>query len=64
MHFYSSSRHDGLVKHIEQDHKVIEYFSQRDDGLVYRSVAFDPHDTVGLMELRDCPKLLTHHLDF
>ena len=46
MHFYSSARHDGLVKRLEQDHKVVEYFTERDDHLVYRSVAYDPVETV------------------
>ncbi|KAJ3221485.1 hypothetical protein HK099_003463 [Clydaea vesicula] len=43
MHFYSSARSDGLVKRVDEFNKVIEYFTSRDDRLIYRSVTFETH---------------------
>jgi hypothetical protein len=37
MHFYSRSRPDGLVKRIDSPRKVLHYFEDREDRLVYRS---------------------------
>lgn len=41
MHFYSSARHDGLVRREELSHKSMEFFIGRDDGLVYRSSTYE-----------------------
>ncbi|KAI9017013.1 hypothetical protein BC832DRAFT_4135 [Gaertneriomyces semiglobifer] len=39
--FYPSARSDGLVKRVDDITKVMEYFTERDDRLVYRSVTFE-----------------------
>ncbi|KAI8925801.1 hypothetical protein BC831DRAFT_459481 [Entophlyctis helioformis] len=44
MHFYPSARSDGLVKRIESSRKVMEFFTEREDRLVYRSVTYDVED--------------------
>lgn len=49
MHFFPETRFDGLVKRIEQEFKIMEYFVDREDGLIYRSVTFDP-DSGGVAE--------------
>ncbi|KAI9348730.1 hypothetical protein DFJ73DRAFT_834662 [Zopfochytrium polystomum] len=41
IHFYPSARSDGLVKRIEKPNKVMEYFTEREDRLSYRSVTFE-----------------------
>ncbi|KAJ3378839.1 hypothetical protein HDU84_007250 [Entophlyctis sp. JEL0112] len=41
IHFFPSTRSDGLVKRIEQQDKVIECFADREDKLIYRSVKYD-----------------------
>ncbi|RKO85891.1 hypothetical protein BDK51DRAFT_18590, partial [Blyttiomyces helicus] len=41
MHFYPSARSDGILKRVEEPRKVIDYFTEREDGLVYRSVTYD-----------------------
>jgi hypothetical protein len=45
-HFYASSRSDGLVQRLEEPRKIKEYFTDRDDRLIYRSVAFDTSEVV------------------
>ncbi|KAJ3415919.1 hypothetical protein HDV05_003760 [Chytridiales sp. JEL 0842] len=42
IHFYPSARSDGLVKRVEKVNKIIEYFTEREDRLVYRSVTYEP----------------------
>jgi hypothetical protein len=40
--YYPNRNHDGLIKRIEQiGEKTIEYYENRDDRVVYRSVRFD-----------------------
>jgi hypothetical protein len=39
--FYHEARVDGLYKRVEKKNKIIEYFKDRDDLLIYRSVRFD-----------------------
>lgn len=41
MHFYPSARSDGLMKRIEEPNKILEYFTEREDYLVYRSVTHE-----------------------
>ncbi|KAI8843848.1 hypothetical protein BJ741DRAFT_589388 [Chytriomyces cf. hyalinus JEL632] len=41
IHFYPHSRSDGLVKRLEKEDKIIQYFTEREDNLVYRSVRYD-----------------------
>lgn len=41
MYFFSNSRHDGLMKRIIEDEKIIELFVNREDRLTYRSIRFD-----------------------
>lgn len=41
MHFYLSSRSDGLVRRVEKPGKVVEYFEEREDKITYRSVTYD-----------------------
>ncbi|KAJ1334440.1 hypothetical protein BSLG_007595 [Batrachochytrium salamandrivorans] len=40
MHFYSNARSDGLVK------RVMEYFTECEDRLVYRSITYDVDDGI------------------
>jgi len=43
LHYYTSARIDGLVKRVdEMGKKCMEYFSGRDDHLIYRSVSVTP----------------------
>ncbi|KAJ3080287.1 hypothetical protein HK102_003163, partial [Quaeritorhiza haematococci] len=44
MHFYPRARPDGLVKHLQGGSKIMEFFTEREDRLIYRSVTFDPDD--------------------
>ncbi|KAJ3065432.1 hypothetical protein HDU98_011207, partial [Podochytrium sp. JEL0797] len=44
IHFFPTSRSDGLVKRVEAENKVIEYFTDREDKLVYRSVTYEYSD--------------------
>ncbi|KAI8610112.1 hypothetical protein BC830DRAFT_1147299 [Chytriomyces sp. MP71] len=46
IHFFPNSRSDGLVKRFEQESKVIEYFTEREDKLVYRSVCYEINEAV------------------
>jgi hypothetical protein len=41
MHFYSNARVDGLVRREELPRKSMEFFTGRDDGLVYRSSTYE-----------------------
>ncbi|KAI8847415.1 hypothetical protein BC829DRAFT_418416 [Chytridium lagenaria] len=41
LHFFPSARSDGLVKRVEGDFKVMEYFIEREDRLIYRSATFE-----------------------
>jgi hypothetical protein len=45
MEFYSSARPDGLVKRTEEPRKIIYYFVNRDDFLIYRSITYDVYDS-------------------
>ncbi|KAJ3026471.1 UNVERIFIED_CONTAM: hypothetical protein HDU68_005603 [Siphonaria sp. JEL0065] len=44
IHFFPTSRSDGLVKRVQAQNKVIEYFTEREDNLVYRSVTYEQAD--------------------
>ncbi|KAJ3340561.1 hypothetical protein HDU93_006854 [Gonapodya sp. JEL0774] len=44
MNFYAAARFDGLLRRIDEGTKVVELYEERDDGLYYRSVVFDPTD--------------------
>lgn len=42
--YYQNRNHDGLIKRIEKiGEKTIEYYENRDDRVIYRSVRFDPN---------------------
>lgn len=42
--YYPNRNHDGLIKRVELiGEKTIEYYLNRDDRLIYRSVRFDPN---------------------
>lgn len=44
MKFYPNRNVDGLIKRVEQiGEKTIEFYDNRDDKVVYRSVRFDPN---------------------
>ncbi|KAI9193105.1 uncharacterized protein BJ171DRAFT_604974 [Polychytrium aggregatum] len=45
MHFYPEARSDGLVKRVETENKTMEYFTNREDRLIYRSVTYDVSET-------------------
>ncbi|KAJ3051002.1 hypothetical protein HK097_008025 [Rhizophlyctis rosea] len=63
MHFYSSARSDGLVKRVEEPHKVIEIFTEREDFLTYRSVTYDTNDTDDLQLARGSMIKMTEKFD-
>lgn len=44
MQFYSRARSDGLVKRVDTYRKVLHYFTEREDRLVYRSATYDATD--------------------
>lgn len=44
IHFYPSARSDGLFKRLETPYKIIEYFTEREDRMIYRSVTYEPSD--------------------
>ncbi|KAJ3291052.1 hypothetical protein HDU79_002720 [Rhizoclosmatium sp. JEL0117] len=46
IHFFPASRSDGLVKRVEEYNKVIEYFTEREDKLIYRSVTYERTDNI------------------
>ncbi|KAI9350126.1 hypothetical protein BDR26DRAFT_851892 [Obelidium mucronatum] len=44
IHFFPTSRSDGLMKRVQAQNKVIEYFIEREDKLIYRSVTYEQSD--------------------
>ena len=46
MHFYPDSRSDGLFKRLEMPLKIVEFYTEREDRLVYRSVTYDKPEQV------------------
>ena len=54
MHFYPSTRSDGLTKRqVIVGKKIMEYFHERDDRLIYRSATFDPTMMDDIVRLSD-----------
>ncbi|KAK5667357.1 hypothetical protein BDV3_007241 [Batrachochytrium dendrobatidis] len=46
IHFYPNARSDGLVRRLESPKKIMEYFTEREDRLIYRSITHEVNDGV------------------
>jgi hypothetical protein len=41
MIFYGPARPDGLIKRVEEPRKIIYYFDDREDNLIYKSITHE-----------------------